>query len=75
MIGETDNAYGRRKRCEAFNEEIQKLKEANKGEFPVEMELKNGFGHGGLYRQLLGPVRAALGDVGVQHGGSPEARG
>jgi transglutaminase-like putative cysteine protease/predicted esterase len=48
MIGETDNAYGRRKRCEAFNEEIQKLKEANKGEFPVEMELKNGFGHGGL---------------------------
>jgi hypothetical protein len=48
MIGENDNAYGRRERCEKFNKEIQKLKEENKGEFPVEMEFKKGFGHGGL---------------------------
>ena len=48
MIGENDNAYGRRERCEKFDAEIQKLKAANKGEFPVEMELKKGFGHGGL---------------------------
>jgi transglutaminase-like putative cysteine protease/predicted esterase len=48
MVGGNDNAYGRRKRCEAFNEEIQKLKRANKDDYPVEMELKEGFGHGGL---------------------------
>jgi predicted esterase len=48
MIGENDNAYGRRERCEKFDKEIQKLKEENKGEFPVEMEFKKGFGHGGL---------------------------
>ncbi|MGH7168737.1 MAG: transglutaminase domain-containing protein, partial [Gemmataceae bacterium] len=48
MIGDKDNAYGRRQRCEAFNEEIQKLKRAGKDDFPVEMELKKGFGHGGL---------------------------
>jgi hypothetical protein len=48
MIGENDNAYGRRKRCEAFNAEIQKLKEKDKGDFPVVMEFKKGFGHGGL---------------------------
>jgi predicted esterase len=48
MIGENDNAYGRRERCEKFDKEIQKLKEANKGEFPVEMEFKKGFGHTGL---------------------------
>lgn len=48
MIGENDTAYGRRKRCEAFNDEILKLKEANKGAYPVEMEFKKGFGHGGL---------------------------
>jgi predicted esterase len=48
MIGENDNAYGRRERCEKFNAEIEKLKAANEGEFPVEMEFKKGFGHGGL---------------------------
>ena len=48
MIGENDTAYGRRKRCEAFNAEIQKLKEKDKGDFPVAMEFKKGFGHGGL---------------------------
>jgi predicted peptidase len=48
MVGEDDTAYGRRERCEKFDKEIQKLREDNKGEFPVEMELKKGFGHTGL---------------------------
>ena len=48
MIGENDTAYGRRERCEKFNAEIEKLKAANKGEFPVEMEFKKGHGHTGL---------------------------
>src|SRR5262249_47139591 len=48
MIGENDTMYGRRKRCEAFNEAIQKLRKENEGDYPVEMEFKKGFGHGGL---------------------------
>ncbi len=48
MIGEMDNAYGRRKRCEAFDAAIRKLKEQDKEGYPVEMELKKGHGHGGL---------------------------
>jgi hypothetical protein len=48
MVGEKDNAHGRRERCEKFNEAVKTLKEQNKGDYPVEMELKAGFGHGGL---------------------------
>jgi predicted esterase len=48
MIGEKDTAYGRRERCEKFDAEVQKLKADHPGEFPVEMEFKKGFGHGGL---------------------------
>jgi transglutaminase-like putative cysteine protease len=48
MVGEKDTAYGRRERCEKFAAEVQKLKDANRGDFPVEFELKDGFGHGGL---------------------------
>jgi hypothetical protein len=48
MVGEKDNAYGRRERCEKFDKEVQKLKAQDKGDFPVVMELKKGFGHGGL---------------------------
>ncbi len=48
MIGENDSAYGRRERCERFDKEVQKLKDENKGEFPVTMEFEKGFGHGGL---------------------------
>jgi predicted esterase len=48
MIGEKDTAYGRKERCEKFDKEVQELKNANKGDFPVEMEFKKGFGHGGL---------------------------
>lgn len=48
MIGEKDTAYGRIKRCEDFDAEVQKLRKANKGAYPVTMELKKGLGHGGL---------------------------
>lgn len=48
MVGDQDNAYGRRERCEKFAAEIDKLKQENPGEYPVEFELKKGFGHGGL---------------------------
>lgn len=48
MVGEKDNAYGRRERCEAFNTQVQKLRAENKGDYPVEMELKKGIGHTGL---------------------------
>src|SRR5262249_15052601 len=48
MIGELDNAYGRRKRCEDFNAAIARLREPGKQDYPVEMEFKKGFGHGGL---------------------------
>jgi hypothetical protein len=48
MIGEDDDAYGRRQRCEAFGKVVQKLKDANPDDYPVKMELMKGFGHGGL---------------------------
>jgi hypothetical protein len=48
MIGEKDTAYGRRERCERFAKEVEQLKQDNPGAFPVEMEFKKGYGHGGL---------------------------
>src|SRR5207245_1903285 len=48
MIGEKDNAYGRRERCEKFNKEVEQIKQANPGDYPVKMEFKEGYGHGGL---------------------------
>ena len=48
MIGERDTAYGRKDRCEKFNAEIEELKKANPGFYPVRFEYKPGFGHGGL---------------------------
>jgi predicted esterase len=48
MIGEKDNAHGRRERCESFNAAVQKLKEEAPDGYPVEMEFKEGHGHGGL---------------------------
>ena len=48
MVGENDNAYGRRQRCEAFAAEVRKLQEQDRVDFPVVFELKKGFGHGGL---------------------------
>lgn len=48
MIGEKDTMYGRLDRCKAFNAAVEKLRKDNPGEYPVQMELKEGFGHGGL---------------------------
>jgi hypothetical protein len=48
MIGEKDDAYGRRQRCEKFNEAVRQLKEQNPGDYPVDMEFKKGFSHSGL---------------------------
>ncbi len=48
MIGDGDTMFGRRERCEKFAAMIEELKKANPGDFPVEMEFKKGFGHGGL---------------------------
>jgi predicted esterase len=48
MVGDDDNAYGRKDRCEKFDKAMEKLKDLNPGEFPVEFELKKGFGHGNL---------------------------
>lgn len=47
MIGENDNAYGRRKLCEEFNQQVQELKKDGHL-WMVEMEFKKGHGHGGL---------------------------
>ena len=47
MIGEKDNAYGRLKRCKGFNEKILKLRGERKDIYPVKMEYKAGYGHGG----------------------------
>lgn len=62
MIGEKDTAYGRRQRCETFAETIAKLREANKGDYPVAMEFKKGYGHGGLpdrdkIKEIIGLAR------------------
>jgi predicted esterase/transglutaminase-like putative cysteine protease len=48
MVGELDNAYGRRQRCEKFAAEIQRLRQDNPGDYPVMVQLVKGFGHGGL---------------------------
>jgi hypothetical protein len=48
MIGENDNAHGRRTLCEKFDAEVRRLKEENPGEYPIVMEFKQGFGHSGL---------------------------
>jgi predicted esterase len=48
MIGENDTAFGRRERCEKFNQEIMRLKEQDKEHYPVAMEFKKGVGHVGL---------------------------
>ncbi len=48
MVGEKDNAYGRRERCERFNAAVQKLKAENPGDYPVTLELMKGHQHVGL---------------------------
>ena len=48
MVGEKDDAYGRRERCEKFAQQIKQLKADDKDMYPVEFLFKPGFGHGGL---------------------------
>jgi predicted esterase len=48
MIGKRDLAYGRLNRCLAFDQAVNALRGDRKGAYPVQMLLKNGFGHGGL---------------------------
>ncbi len=69
MIGEKDNAYGRRENCEQFARVIEKLRQDNPGDYPVAMEFQKGFGHGGLpdrdkikdmYRYQRNPVPKRL---------------
>jgi predicted esterase len=48
MIGEKDTAYGRVDRCKAFHGVVEKLQQANKGHFPVQMEFIKGNAHTGL---------------------------
>jgi hypothetical protein len=48
MVGDKDNAYGRRERCQRFAREIDRLRQQSAGDYPVELQLKKGFGHVGL---------------------------
>ena len=48
MVGEKDNAYGRRERCEKFAQQLQELKGERGDIYPVEFMFKKGYGHGGL---------------------------
>jgi hypothetical protein len=48
MVGEKDTAYGRRERCEKFNESVQALRGDRIDIYPVEFLYQPGFGHGGL---------------------------
>lgn len=48
MIGEKDTAYNRAKFCKAFDEKISLIRADRQDIYPVTMELKEGFGHGGL---------------------------
>lgn len=52
MVGEKDNAYGRRERCEKFAKQIEELGYSN-----VEFLFQKGIGHGGLPdREMIGQM-------------------
>ncbi|NRA97152.1 MAG: hypothetical protein HRU14_13180 [Planctomycetes bacterium] len=48
MIGEKDTAHGRATRCQGFASTVKELKAAHGERYPVVMEWKAGYGHGGL---------------------------
>ncbi len=48
MVGEKDTAYGRAERNQEFAAEIEALKQAHPGAYPVSFEWQPGYGHGGL---------------------------
>jgi hypothetical protein len=55
MVGENDNAYGRRERCEKFARQIEELKDGREDIYPVEFLYQTGYGHGGLPdRDMIG---------------------
>ncbi len=65
MIGEHDTRYGRLTRCRGFAEEVAALQEEHEGLYPVAMEYREGYGHGGLpdrdkLAELVPHVRDAL---------------
>ena len=65
MVGEKDNAYGRRERCEKFAEQIKLLKGDRDDIYPVEFLFKPGYGHGGLpdrdmISEMYGYVRGVV---------------
>lgn len=69
MIGDRDTAYGRLKRCIAFDEKIRELRSGRNDLYPGGMLLKKGYGHGGLpdrdhirnmYRATRNPVPKVL---------------
>lgn len=57
MVGENDNAYGRRERCERFAKQIEELKQGRDDIYPVEFLFQPGYGHGGLPdRDMIGQM-------------------
>jgi hypothetical protein len=48
MVGEKDTMYGRYERNKKFAAEIEQLRGERKDIYPVHIEIKEGFGHGGL---------------------------
>jgi transglutaminase-like putative cysteine protease len=58
MVGEKDTMYGRRERNERFLAEIEKLRGTRKDIYPVTVDIKQGFGHGGLPDRDLIPEMA-----------------
>jgi len=48
MIGEKDTAYGRRERCEAFDDQIKALRGERHDIYRAKMLFQAGHGHGGL---------------------------
>ena len=69
MIGERDTAYGRLKRCIAFDKAVRELRGKREDVYPVRMFLKKGYGHGGLpdrdqiagmYAAIRNPVPKSL---------------
>ena len=48
MVGGEDTAYGRRERCEQFQEQLTSLKRLDLDRYPTTFTLVEGNGHGGL---------------------------
>jgi hypothetical protein len=64
MVGENDNAYGRRERCQEFDKLVQSLRGERTDIYPVKFEFATGHQHTGLpdrdtLATLLAAVRAS----------------